>query len=133
MKVNSSRVDSIGTIISPNLIEDEYLVPFDVPIRHHRRASLGPVQEKSKIRKAELRKLKDKYSVLDNIRMTVPSLDDRILSPRSRCIAFYEDGFDAGVRFLLHPFIKNVLDFYKVTPIQFSPNDFRVIISFIFI
>lgn len=60
-------------------------------------------------------------------------LDDRVLSPPFGCITFYEDAFTTEVLFPLHAFIKNVLDYYKVTATQFSPNGFGIIINFILI
>lgn len=103
-KVKSSRVDSLGTTVSLVSTEVKYLVLFDVPVRCHRRASLGLAQERSEIRKANLRKLK--FTILDSIRMIVLGPDDRVPYPLFECIAFYEEAFDTRVWFLLHPFIK---------------------------
>lgn len=112
-KIRSSRGSSIEPIASLNPVEEEHLVPSNVPIQCHRRTSIGPNQEKYEIREADFRRLKDKYFIPDSIRLTVPSPNEWILSLSFRCVAFYEDAFDAGVWFPLHPFIRNVLDFYN--------------------
>lgn len=82
-KVKSSRIDFARTIVSPDLSKEGHHVPSNILAKCHRRASLGPNQEKFEIRKANLKKLRDKYAILDDIRMTVLGPDDRILSPLS--------------------------------------------------
>lgn len=37
--------------------------------------------------------------------------------------------FKVGVYFPLHPFMKEVLDFYGLTPLQLTPNSYRLAIS----
>lgn len=75
-KIKSSRVSSIVTTASLNLVDKEHPIPFDVPAKCHRRASLDPDQEKSMIREVDLRRLRDVYFILDSIRLTVPGPDD---------------------------------------------------------
>lgn len=41
-KMKTSIVNPIETIVSPVSTEKEQTIPSDIPIRHHRRASLGP-------------------------------------------------------------------------------------------
>lgn len=79
----------------------------------------------------DLERLRIIFIVPKEIKLIVPSLEDNVMFSPPGCVTFYEDAFDARIRFPLHPFIKNILDFYMVTPTQFSPNGFRFIISFI--
>ena len=39
-----------------------------------------------------------------------------------KMVCFFTATFDNGLRFPLHPFIKNVLQFFNVCPSQLSPN-----------
>ena len=44
-------------------------------------------------------------------------------------VCFFEAAFDNGLRFPLHPFIKNVLQFFNVCPSQLSPNFWGVLVG----
>lgn len=68
------------------------------------------------IREADLERLRIKYPILDEFRMVVPSSNEKVIAPLHASVALYEDAFEAGVRFPLHPFIWDILDFYRVAP-----------------
>lgn len=85
------------------------------------------------IQKVDLNRLRSTYAIPDEFRMIVPSSKDRVVSPSPRCVAFYKNAFEMGIRFPLHSFITNILDFYIITPTQSIPNDFRIIVSFMLI
>lgn len=131
-KVRNLRIDSTEAISDPSLVEEGYPGPLVIATKSHRRACLGLDKEKFNIKEQDLRRLREKYSILDDIRLIVLGPDELVLSPPSGYITFYEDAFDV-VQFLLHPFIRNILEHYKITPIPFFSNSFRVIISFILI
>lgn len=78
-KVKTFRIDPTGIIVILVPIEEGHPTPFAAPVRHNRRAFLGPEQEMSKIKEADLKKLKDKYSILDSIRMTISGSNNRVL------------------------------------------------------
>lgn len=82
------------------------------------------------IQEADLNRLRTTYAIHDEFRMIVLDPEDRVVSPTPGCVAFYKDTFEAGLRFPLHHFITNILDFYTVTLTQFTPNGFRIIVSF---
>ena len=44
-------------------------------------------------------------------------------------VCFFEVAFDNGLRFPLHPFIKRVLQHFKVYPSQLSPNFWGILIG----
>lgn len=128
-----AKIDPTMPSMSSVSTEEGCPIPYEVLVRRHRRTFLGSELERYEIYEVDLERLMIKYSVLDNFGMTIRGLDNMIVSPPSRCIAFYEDTFKAGVRFSLYLFITNILDFYAVTPTQFSSNSFRIIINFILI
>lgn len=120
----------------PNTLIAFAITPFVIPTitrKHHKRASFGLELKKSMTQEVDFNRLRSAYAVPDDFRMIVPSLEERVVSPPFRCVAFYEDTFKASIRFPLHPFILNLLDFYTVTPTQFTPNGFRVIVSFMLV
>lgn len=132
-KVRSSKLNPIEAVADPHLVEEGHLAPIIAIARPYRRASLGPDKQKSSIREKDLRRLRDKYFIFDDIRLTIPGLKELVLSPPLEWITFFEDALDARFWFPLHPFSRNILDYYKVTSNQFFLNGFRVIISFILI
>ncbi len=44
-------------------------------------------------------------------------------------MAFYEVDFQAGVRFPLQPFVRDLLDFLSLAPGQVAPNGWRTLLS----
>ena len=52
-------------------------------------------------------------------------------NPPEGCVVFYDKALWSGLRFSLHPFISNVLDFYRIHSTQITPNAIRMIIIFI--
>lgn len=60
------------------------------------------------IQEMDLDSIRVKYDVPDEFKMTAPSPDDKVVFPSSWCITFYEDIFEAGIRFPLRPLISNL-------------------------
>ena len=48
-------------------------------------------------------------------------------------VCFFEAAFDNGLGFPLHPFIKNVLQFFNICPSQLSPNFWGVLVGLLVI
>ena len=46
-----------------------------------------------------------------------------------RMVCFFEVAFDNGLRFLLHPFIKRVLQHFNICPSQLAPNGWGILIG----
>ena len=46
-----------------------------------------------------------------------------------KMVCFFEVAFDNGLRFLLHPFIKGVLQHFNVCPSQLVPNGWGILVS----
>lgn len=70
--------------------------------------------EKSIIQEADLDRLKIKYAILEEFGMVVPGSNERVIASPPGSVTFYEDIFEAGIKFLLHQFIWDILDFYQV-------------------
>ncbi|GFZ03787.1 hypothetical protein Acr_16g0004110 [Actinidia rufa] len=77
---------------------------------------------------AELDKLRSTYSFPSGIRLRIPGDGETILSARQGEVAFYEAAFLAGLRFPVHPTIREILVHYKICPAQLSPNAWRSVI-----
>ncbi|GFY96575.1 hypothetical protein Acr_11g0008810 [Actinidia rufa] len=77
---------------------------------------------------AELDKLGSTYSFPSGVRLRIPGDGETILSARQGEVAFYEAAFLAGLRFPIHPTIREILVHYKICPAQLSPNAWRSVI-----
>lgn len=92
-KVKSSRIGPTEAVANPNLVEEGHLAPFAAIARCHNWTSLGPDQERSDIKEAGLRKLRDKYFIPNNIILIVLGPNEPVLLSPFECIAFNEDAF----------------------------------------
>ena len=58
---------------------------------------------------ADVEGLRSLYFILREFGFTLASTSDRICFPPTGSIGVYEEAMKAGLRFLLHPFIRRVL------------------------
>ncbi|GFZ06696.1 hypothetical protein Acr_18g0008660 [Actinidia rufa] len=85
-------------------------------------------KETNVMSQTDLNKLREKYSFPSGVQLRIPGEGETILSTRKGKVAFYEDAFLAGLRLLIHPTIKKILNHFKICPAQLSPNAWRSII-----
>jgi hypothetical protein len=70
----------------------------------------------------ELKRIRDRYQNPDAIALHIPDLDERACSSKFDDVAFYEADFQAGLRFLMQPFIRELLDRVCFSLGQLAPN-----------
>ncbi|GFS34965.1 hypothetical protein Acr_00g0037000 [Actinidia rufa] len=87
-------------------------------------------KESNVMSQAELDNLGTTYSFPQGVRLRIPGDGETILSSRQDEVAFYEAAFLAGLRFPIHPTIREILIHYKICPAQLSPQ--RVAIGHMF-
>ncbi|GFS34894.1 hypothetical protein Acr_00g0036660 [Actinidia rufa] len=85
-------------------------------------------KESNVMSQAELDNLGTMYSFPQGVRLRIPGDGETILSARQGEVAFYEAAFLAGLRFPIHPTIREILIHYKICPTQLSPNAWRPVI-----
>lgn len=73
-KVKSLRVESTEMIANPGPVKEKHPVPSIATVKPYRRASFAPDKERANITKQDLRRLRDKHFILDDIRLIVPTL-----------------------------------------------------------
>ena len=76
-----------------------------------------------------LKKYRDRCQIPDDIVLRIPDLDERACSSKYDDVAFYEVDFNAGLRFPLQPFMKELLDRLHLSPGQPALNAWRMAIS----
>ncbi|GFY96681.1 hypothetical protein Acr_11g0009870 [Actinidia rufa] len=89
----------------------------------------SPTTELNTITQGDLDRLWETCSFPMGVQTRIPGKGKTVLSASSGEVAFYEAAFPAGLRFLVHPTIKRILNFYGICPAQLSPNAWRNIIS----
>lgn len=73
-----------------------------------------PSIETSTMTEAEVLRMCEKYHLLSAFHVHAPRQKDRVNSYPADRMAVYEEFFRAGLRFHFHPFLVNILDFYRV-------------------
>ncbi|GFY84704.1 hypothetical protein Acr_03g0014780 [Actinidia rufa] len=71
---------------------------------------------------------RDDVFIPPRVQLRIPGDGETILSARQGEVAFYEATFLAGLRFPIHPTIRDILIHYQICPAQLSPNAWRSVI-----
>ena len=70
-----------------------------------------------------------RYGPSSSVRIWCLDLLTSYVVPVPKMVYFFEAAFENGLRFPLHPFIKNVLQHFNVCPSQLSPNFWGVLVG----
>ena len=62
--------------------------------------------------------------------ISIPTDRERVCLYQFNKMGLYSDAFHYGMRLLLDPFIKNVFNYFNVTPSQITPNSWRMLRAF---
>ena len=76
-----------------------------------------------------MKKIWDRYQILDDVVLRIPDPNERACSSKYDDVAFYEADFNAGLRFPLQSFMRELLDHLCLSPGQLAPNAWRTTIS----
>ena len=77
-----------------------------------------------------LSRFRNRFQFPDRVRVRLPHEEERAchFSPKEVC--FYEAAFLSGLRFPIHPFIMKFLGHFGITPGQFMPNSWKIVVSY---
>lgn len=92
---------------------------------------VSPNELASEITNEDLGRIRRKYGVPPEIVLTLPRPEHRVSQRLEDGVFFYEDSLKAGLRFPLHPLVKEIMRFYNICPTMVAPNSWRSIIGFI--
>jgi hypothetical protein len=74
--------------------------------------------------------MRARYQIPNDVVLRIPNPDERACCPKFEGdVAFYKVDFQAGIRFPLQPFVRELLDFLSLTLGQVAPNGWQTIIS----
>lgn len=83
------------------------------------------------ITEADILKIYDKYWFRDTYHLHLLGSEYQITFNPINQLAIYKEDLHADLQFLLHPFILNILDLYKVVPTYLTLNSFCILVFFI--
>ena len=71
----------------------------------------------------------ERYRPLPSVRIWSPDFLTRYVTSVLGMVCFFEVAFDNGLRFPLHPFIKQVLQHFHICPSQLAPNGWGILVG----
>lgn len=80
------------------------------------------------MRGKEKGRIRSRIQFPSSIRVRIPSDDDRACRSYADEVCFYEANFVNGLRFLIHPFLRELFIHLSLAPFQLVPNLWRVVI-----
>ena len=121
----SSNVDGEGTGVDTATSAPLSSHPPTLAIAHPFHA----LKEKCSLKIEVFSKFKDRFQFLEGTRAHLPRKGEKACAFVHREVCFYEAAFSCDFRFLVHPFIMELLHYLNLAPGQFMPNSWRIIIS----
>ena len=76
-----------------------------------------------------LSRFRNRFQFPDRVRVRLPHEEEQACHFSLREVCFYEAAFLSGLRFPIHPFIIELLSRFGITPGQFMPNSWRIVVS----
>ena len=76
-----------------------------------------------------LSRFRDRIQFPDRVRVRLPRAEERACHFSLEEVCFYEAAFLSGLRFLVHPFIMELLGRFGIAPGQLMPNSWRIVVS----
>ncbi|GFZ11319.1 hypothetical protein Acr_22g0007170 [Actinidia rufa] len=93
-----------------------------IPTNSSKMDTSSLTKESNVMSQVDLDNLGTTYSFPQGVRLRIPGDGETILSARQGEVAFYEAAFLAGLRFPIHPTIRDILIHYQICPAQLSPT-----------
>uniref|UniRef100_A0A2N9EXQ6 Uncharacterized protein n=1 Tax=Fagus sylvatica TaxID=28930 RepID=A0A2N9EXQ6_FAGSY len=84
----------------------------------------------SKVNQEDINRMRGRYQIPDDVVLRIPDPDERACCPKYEGdVMFYEVDFQAGLRFPMQLFVRQLLDYLSLASGQVAPNGWRTIIS----
>ena len=77
-----------------------------------------------------LGRFKDRFQFSERVKVRLPSKGEQACNFFPGEVCFYESSFACGLRFPVHPFLMELLDYFGIALGQFMPNLWRIVVSF---
>ena len=92
-------------------------------------SDLHTLKEECSLSEETLSRFRDRLQFPDETRVRLPRLDEKSCAFAYSKVCFYKAAFLCGLKFLVHPFIMELLHYLNIAPRQLMPNSWRIVIS----
>ena len=75
------------------------------------------------------KRISDRFQFPDSVKIRIPSDENRACHSYANEVCFYEVDFTSGLRFPIHPFVKELFAYLHLAPTQLVPNSWWIAIS----
>ena len=116
LEVRSSELET-GLSSSGDLAEGDTAV-----FAPHEVRAFYALKEECGLDDDTLSRSKDRFQFLERVRVRLPSKDKRACNFFPGEVCSYESSFACGLRFPIHPFLMEVLDYFGIALGQLMPN-----------
>lgn len=76
-------------------------------------------------------RFRDTFQFPEEVRICLPKEGEKACHFLPGKVCFHKAAFQCGPRFLVHPFIMELLNHFNIAPMQLMPNSSRIVISYI--
>lgn len=91
--------------------------------------SFHVLKEECSLREDTFIRFRDRFQFPEETRVRLPRKGEKSCAFAHGEVCFYEGAFLCGLRFLVHPFIMELLHYLNIAPEQLMPNSWRIVIS----
>ena len=74
-------------------------------------------------------RIRDRFQFPNSVKIRIPSDEERACHSYANEVCFYEVNFVSGLRFPIHPFVRELFSYLHLAPAQLVPNSWRILIS----
>ena len=122
-EVKSSELET-GLLSSSNPMEGDTAMS-----NPHKVRAFYALEEECGLDADTLGRFKDRFQFPERVKVRLPSEEERAYHFFLGEVCFYESTFTCGLRFLVHPFLMELLDHFGIAPGQLMPNWWRIVVS----
>ena len=72
---------------------------------------------------------RDRFQFPDSVKIRIPSDEERACHSYADEVCFYETDFNSGLRFPVHPFVRELFSYLHLAPTQLVLNSWRILVS----
>ena len=73
-------------------------------------------------------RIRNRFQFPSLVKVKIPNDDDRACHSYTDKVCFYEANFVGGLRFPIHPFLRELFSHLLLAPVQLVPNSWRIVI-----
>ena len=73
-------------------------------------------------------RIRNRFQFPSSVKVKIPNDNDRACHSYTDKVCFYEANFVGGLRFPIHPFLRELFSHLLLAPVQLVPNSWRIVI-----